>query len=1172
MGSPMAIGNLVGEYSDPNRRSSSSARMAESPRREAPRGDLRGAGSGTMMTGLAAGLESPEQSMRSSRGERESHGDHHPRYASTSQRPLLDVVADSQRTRRDNSDSYSGPYANSRPNPIQGRPDNPESNLYRVNGMIYRTEVHASAQRPQQLESRTARSSVVPGTPSERFEDSMDTSHDGQDEPVESPARDYGRRSMDSVPAGRREALALNGLVSAERFSVVPHGAPKISLHRQRSSPFGTSPSRQRPTGLQLSPNNESMSLEATQRDEVLVQSPVRIMTPNRHARLSKSPPKAINHLSSPHLPRPALTLGPVDDADDDTFIGADDRKTALRKRSNAEIDNHMNGLPVLPAIETASPLKRKKVGTNGHGIGEGNGNGKTGVLSTGDLAERKPAGRGELHNRKPLATVSMPRTETTSTKPTKSPSKKQKISHPSVPAQEGVPPLVRKDLFLSAESSDAPSSDVSDPSSRKIALYRRLGKTSAAGSTVSLHATTIPVAVSLEGIESFEKRGEVVAPAERMLEETQIRQVTATVEVSEDKQPGATDPYLNSPTHSPKRKGKGKRLSDASLTPIPTSEEDEPTVQTLVMPSPARLNKNPIKTYRSPNKQKRRRSASKSGSVVAEAAVDGDESDAEDFQRNSTSAKRHGRATRKIMSPTVSPVPVQQPAKRAAASQSSSDSLSDAPAEGPEDPDEWEPPLPLLKDDPRDRDFRPAGHSQAQGSPLRKIGTRRESTSNLPGHRAKRVLARWDGSFYPGNLLGKNKKKFAGLFDDGADFKLDAEDLRQCIFHKGDSISMAKQTTPKLPISGSLEVIGTVDPDVDISEPLMPEDKLVVRASNGKEYDIAVKYCIFEDDQEDALDNREFDEDILDLICGPSSPDGDIPKKATRAGKAVIKVENPKKEFRSALRPLHRSESRSDRIKPLHNFAFVISNIHMHGSTERKALKAKIVGAGGRVMEDLFELYPRQKGDRFGSDDIALARNYHNLNGIFLLVLPPAEYKSPFLTEKYMMALALGIPCLSATFIDELLNPDETVTWHSFLLSAGVSQQLKGEVSQIVDHRTGEGPEHLVKRIYCGTVDVMRYICAMMGASLVIVAESKTRSRKATSVTPDAISEIPSDHTSTDVDYIIVSDVTPENKIDKNLASKTCNVEWVKQCLIMGKLYAPSLMHKEKLVIEVEN
>jgi hypothetical protein len=76
-----------------------------------------------------------------------------------------------------------------------------------------------------------------------------------------------------------------------------------------------------------------------------------------------------------------------------------------------------------------------------------------------------------------------------------------------------------------------------------------------------------------------------------------------------------------------------------------------------------------------------------------------------------------------------------------------------------------------------------------------------------------------------------------------------------------------------------------------------------------------------------------------------------------------------------------------------------------------------------------------------------------------------------------------------------------------------------------------------------------MPYICSMMGASLVIVAESKTRGRKATS-TP-VISEVPSDVPSDEVDYVIVTDETTKAKIGKDIIAKTCNVEWVKQCLV---------------------
>ena len=74
------------------------------------------------------------------------------------------------------------------------------------------------------------------------------------------------------------------------------------------------------------------------------------------------------------------------------------------------------------------------------------------------------------------------------------------------------------------------------------------------------------------------------------------------------------------------------------------------------------------------------------------------------------------------------------------------------------------------------------------------------------------------------------------------------------------------------------------------------------------------------------------------------------------------------------------------------------------------------------------------------------------------------------------------------------------------------------------------------------------------MGAESVILSETKTRSRKGTSVPPSAapsvISEDSSERSTADVDFIVVPDDAPKSKSKKN-AEKICNVEWVKQCLV---------------------
>lgn len=72
----------------------------------------------------------------------------------------------------------------------------------------------------------------------------------------------------------------------------------------------------------------------------------------------------------------------------------------------------------------------------------------------------------------------------------------------------------------------------------------------------------------------------------------------------------------------------------------------------------------------------------------------------------------------------------------------------------------------------------------------------------------------------------------------------------------------------------------------------------------------------------------------------------------------------------------------------------------------------------------------------------------------------------------------------------------------------------------------------------------IVPYVCAALGAENVTVADTRPRSRKATSVTPDL-----SGRSTSDFDYIIVLDEVPK-ATGKN-AARTCNVEWVKQCLV---------------------
>lgn len=743
----------------------------------------------------------------------------------------------------------------------------------------------------------------------------------------------------------------------------------------------------------------ESMLLEPTQRNEdVVVCSPVVVNEPMRSpVRTPGKGRKAVHQAHAEQIPtRPIFISKPAQETDEDTFIRAEDRKVAFKKRSDAEMDECMHDV-LAQQVDGTSPNKRKK--------------GKADALE--EAAEgRKVQGRGELQGRKAGNLVALGKTGAG-----KSPVKKQKTANP--PPIDAPEPTILQRLFLPAENSETSIGNTTAELVAQLPSYRRLQKTSAAGSSAPLGE-----AVSLQGIDSYERRGEGGMMEDEQLEETlappkekplngewtlsQSVLMFGPVEklVSSEKA-GALVRSDKAPSQS----------RSTSLTPAPESE-DEPKIDTLVVPSPVRP-----KTYKSPAKKRRARQVSAVRDASSSRASDSDD---EDSPRRRKAPKKQGRAKKRIASPTVSPTPSANGKDQRKPANGSVTSLSDAPIE-----ERWDDmPPPLMKDDPRDRDFRPAAHSQMLSSPTRKISTRRESPTSRPLLRAKRILGRWRGDFYTGDLIGKENHKYVLVFDDKETARVDLDDLRQCIFHVGDEIKTTVTLKPKIH-DGTLVVVGTVDPDPDMSQPLMPNEMLLVRGKSGKTHEIAVQYCSFAEDNEDALDDRQFGETELDELCALSDSNTPVPKKPTRNGRTKPVVNNGVARIPN-LRRQHRSDSRPDRTRPLYNFAFVItSNPNVADkSAQTKDLKAKIIDAGGRVMEDLFELYPKPRADRISADEITLGKHHHKLHGIFLLVLNPVDAKSPCLTEKVMMALALGVPCLSATYIEELLQEEQVGSW----------------------------------------------------------------------------------------------------------------------------------------------
>lgn len=120
------------------------------------------------------------------------------------------------------------------------------------------------------------------------------------------------------------------------------------------------------------------------------------------------------------------------------------------------------------------------------------------------------------------------------------------------------------------------------------------------------------------------------------------------------------------------------------------------------------------------------------------------------------------------------------------------------------------------------------------------------------------------------------------------------------------------------------------------------------------------------------------------------------------------------------------------------------------------ESLEAMITQAGGRVLEEGFiELFQSSSGRRSvttspvsstsssppqaADGDVNLTATAHRL-GFTALIADGHSRK-----EKYMQALALGLPCLAARWITMCLDSGKVVDWAPYLLCAGQSTFLDG-------------------------------------------------------------------------------------------------------------------------------
>ncbi|KAJ8586088.1 hypothetical protein M405DRAFT_853446 [Rhizopogon salebrosus TDB-379] len=444
---------------------------------------------------------------------------------------------------------------------------------------------------------------------------------------------------------------------------------------------------------------------------------------------------------------------------------------------------------------------------------------------------------------------------------------------------------------------------------------------------------------------------------------------------------------------------------------------------------------------------------------------------------------------------------------------------------------------------------------SKTSDTPATRAATRLRPTVStsraLAAQPATRVFALWkqDGHYYSGTIHSLQAgTRYLIKFDDGTDDQVDVTRIRRCELRVGDAVILAQ---------GDLR--GTV---VDVSQ--MDSESVRVGVDEGPDVMIS-------------------DHDVKDIRVAARAILSHW-KDRTLTVDSIVTIIRPKllQATPSPSKASLMSATPVKQKKPFTKTGFVVTLTV--GNKNPGQVKDNVMLAikhnGGVVIDDWSSIFSMegvhsQSNKRWiASQETFKFRPKPEFEGLERVFLLADDYNQK---PKFLVALALGIPCLSQEWIrDDYLNKQIPSDWQPFLLPAGFSEQLSARVSQLVDLDWGNCKEHLSdimsnmvasklfseKTILCLGADfvplpprggrkggsdtakeasrIVPWIIICMGASRVeAVTEVKFASKDLSAY-----------------DYVVIKDYSERPKDlpeDDNVT--VVHVPWVKDCLIAGRL-----------------
>ncbi|KIR27313.1 hypothetical protein I309_03780 [Cryptococcus deuterogattii LA55] len=439
-----------------------------------------------------------------------------------------------------------------------------------------------------------------------------------------------------------------------------------------------------------------------------------------------------------------------------------------------------------------------------------------------------------------------------------------------------------------------------------------------------------------------------------------------------------------------------------------------------------------------------------------------------------------------------------------------------------------------LISDDENDVTTRPLKRQKSHNEEAKGVKTRAtaatQANSNLSSKRRirhvtgksraakphapedfNRVLASYGHYYYPARIIEPSGLGYKVIYDDNEHRECGPDKLRKLILKRGDELEVyERQDLPT-----KMEVLLDWDGN----------ERGVKCVSNGR---------------------------IL----------GYVELRFIRIRQQIIKQQFSDRLF--ASQSAAKSPARSTLRSPVKNFTpqvfegmivLILTGVEENSvEYEVKNLSKLIEIRGGMVAKDWTQIF---------EPDLHLGHFKSNL-GRTPFVIPTGT--RPLMTSTFMVALAKGIPVLSVKYIDAAIEEGKVIDWHPYLISSGYSSFTRQMMSQVVD--TSWGTEdwdpvkagHLLKPFKGkkilfiqprNSLNSLLTLCSTcLGAEEVRVVERVSGKELDVILDPKW-------------DYLVIDKMGVPNTLKG--CRKVANVQWLKQCLVMGKALPPLLASQDE-------